>query len=153
MHSVEIINFQSQYAQHFYDLNVEWLKAYFYVEPYDEKVLSDPQKYIIETGGYIFFALQDKEIVGTVALIHQESFYELSKMAVSPACRGLKIGQQLMDHCISFAKAQQWKSITLYSHRSLISAIQLYKKVGFEEIELEADSHYERSDIKMRLDL
>ena len=74
-------------------------------------------------------------------------------MAVAPAYRGLKIGQQLMDHCISFAKKQQWKSITLYSHRSLVSAIQLYLKVGFEEIALEADSHYERSDIKMRLDL
>lgn len=153
MQSVKIINFQSQYAHHFYELNVEWLKAYFYVEPYDEKVLSNPQKYIIETGGYIFFALQGKKIVGTVALIHQESFYELSKMAVAPSYRGFKIGQQLMDHCIRFAKEQQWKSITLYSHRSLVSAIKLYSKVGFEEITLEADSHYERSDIKMRLDL
>ena len=153
MQSAEIINFQSQYAHHFYELNVEWLKAYFYVEPYDEKVLSNPQKYILDTGGFIFFAMHGKEIVGTVAFIRQKDFYELSKMAVAPSYRGFKIGQQLMDHCIAFAKEQDWKSITLYSHRSLEAAITLYKKVGFEEIELETDSHYERSDIKMKLDL
>ena len=142
-----------QHAPRFYELNVEWLKAYFYVEPYDEKILSNPQKYILDTGGFIFFAMHGKEVVGTVALIDQKDFYELSKMAVAPAYRGSKIGQQLMNHCISFAKAQHWKSISLYSHRSLVAAINLYKKVGFVEIELESDSHYERSDIKMRLDL
>ena len=36
---VEIIAYQPKYAAHFYKLNVEWLEKYFYVEPYDEKVL------------------------------------------------------------------------------------------------------------------
>ena len=51
---LKIIPFHSKYTQDFYNLNVEWLEKYFYVEPYDEKVLSNPQKHIIETGGYIF---------------------------------------------------------------------------------------------------
>jgi ribosomal protein S18 acetylase RimI-like enzyme len=153
MNSVEIINFEPQYSSHFYDLNVEWLEKFFYVEPYDKKVLSNPQEFIIDNGGYIFFAKYNNEIVGTVALINQDSFFELSKMAVSPKYQGLKIGQQLMDYCIEFAKLQNWGSITLYSHRKLVPAINLYKKIGFIEVELEAESHYERSDIKMRLDL
>jgi len=151
--TIEIIPFEAQYASRFYDLNVEWLEKFFYVEPYDKKVLSNPQEYIIDTGGFIFFVKLNDEIVGTVALINQKKFYELSKMAISPKHQGLKIGQQLMDYCINFAKQQNWESITLYSHRKLVPAINMYKKVGFVEVELEAESHYERSDIKMKLEL
>ncbi|MEE9409097.1 MAG: GNAT family N-acetyltransferase [Polaribacter sp.] len=151
--NLEIIAYQPQFAEGFYKLNVEWLKKYFYVEPYDEKILSNPKEFILNTGGFIFFAKFKDEIVGTVALINQNTFFELSKMAVSTKYRGLKIGLKLMDHCIEFAKEKNWKNITLYSHRTLVPAITLYKKVGFKEIELEKESHYERSDIKMLLEL
>ena len=151
--AIEIIPFEEKYAHHFYNLNVAWLEKYFYVEPYDKKVLSNPKEYIINSGGYIFFAKYNTEIVGVVSFINQKTFFELSKMAVSPKYHGLKIGQKLVDYCITFARNQQWKSITLYSHTRLVPAITLYKKVGFKEIPLEENSHYERSDIKMLLQL
>ena len=151
--TIDIIPFESQYATHFYDLNVTWLEKYFYVEPYDEKVLSNPKEYILQNGGFIFFAKINTEIVGTVAFINQGTYFELSKMAVKPAYQGKKIGMQLMEYCIEFARKQQWESITLYSHRKLIPAINLYTKIGFQEIDLEEVSHYERSDIKMFLKL
>lgn len=151
--NIEIIPFEDKYASYFYDLNVEWLKKYFYVEPYDEKVLSNPKEYVLDPGGFIFFAKYNNEIVGVVSLINQKTFYELSKMAVSPKYQGLKIGQKLMDFCIDFAKKQNWESITLYSHRSLVPAINLYRKMDFKEIPVEENSHYERSDIKMILKL
>lgn len=150
---LEIIPFEEKHSNHFYDLNVEWLEKYFYVEPYDKKVLSNPKKYVIDLGGYIFFAKYNTEIVGVVSLINQKTFFELSKMAVLPKYHGLKIGQKLMDYCITFARNQQWKSITLYSHKKLVPAISLYKKVGFKEIPLEENSHYKRSNIKMLLEL
>lgn len=150
---VEIIPFEEKYASHFYNLNVEWLEKYFYVEPYDKKVLSNPKEYIINSGGFIFFAKNNNEIVGVVSIINQKTFFELSKMAVSPKYQGLKIGQKLMDFSIDFARLQGWKSITLYSHRSLVPAINLYRKMGFKEIPVEKNSHYERSDIKMLLEL
>lgn len=151
--SLQIIAYQSKYAKDFYDLNVAWLKKYFYVEPYDEKVLSNPKEYVLNTGGFIFFAKYNSEIVGVIALINQKTFFELSKMAVLPEYQGLKIGQKLVDFCVNFAKQQNWKSITLYSHRSLVPAINLYKKTGFIEIPVEENSHYERADIKMILNL
>ena len=150
---LEIIAYQPEFAADFYNLNVEWLKRYFYVEPYDEKVLGNPKKYVLDPGGFIFFAKYNNKIVGVVSLINQKSFYELSKMAVSPKYQGLKIGQKLMDFCIDFARKKEWNSITLYSHRSLVPAINLYKKMGFVEIPVEKNSHYERSDIKMLLEL
>ena len=151
--NLEIIAYQPKFAKDFYNLNVEWLEKYFYVEPYDEKVLSNPQKYVIDSGGFIFFAKYNNEIVGVVSLINQNTFFELSKMAVLPKYQGLKIGLKLMNFCIDFARNKKWKSITIYSHRSLVPAINLYKKIGFKEVALEKESHYKRSDIKMLLKL
>tara|TARA_B110000238_G_C16117945_1_gene435781 strand:- start:1144 stop:1611 length:468 start_codon:yes stop_codon:yes gene_type:complete len=150
---IEIIPFEEKYATDFYNLNVEWLEKYFYVERYDQKVLSNPKKYVIEHGGFIFFAKYNNAIVGVVALINQKTFFELSKMAVAPKYQGLKIGQKLMHFCIEFAKSKNWKNITLYSHRKLVPAINLYRKIGFKEVELEKDVHYERANIKMLLEL
>ena len=153
LENIEIVGYETKYASHFYDLNVAWLEKYFYVEPYDQKVLSNPKKHVIDPGGYIFFAKYASEIVGVVSLINQKSFFELSKMAITPKYQGLKIGLQLMNFCIEFAKQKQWESITIYSHKKLLPAIQLYKKVGFKEISLEENSHYERSNIKMLLEI
>ena len=149
--TLEIIPFKPKYSQDFYNLNTEWLEKYFYVEPYDEKVLSNPEKYIIETGGYIFFIKNETKIIGTIALIRQQTYFELSKMAILPEYRGQKIGLKLIEYCINFAKQEKWKSITLYSHKKLVPAINLYKKVGFVAVPLEKDVHYERANIKMML--
>ena len=151
---VEIIQFEDKYSKDFYDLNIEWLKTYFYVEPFDEEVLSKPKQYIIEKGGHIFFAKLNEDIVGTVALMPiGEQLLELTKMAVSPKHRGLKIGQNLMQYCIDFAKEKQLPILVLYSNRKLENAIYIYRKYGFIEVPLEPNSPYKRSDIKMELKL
>ena len=152
---VQILPFDTSYSGQFYDLNIEWLKTYFYVEPFDEEVLSKPETYIINKGGYIFFAKLENEIVGTVALmpLKGEDGFELTKMAVSPNHRGHKIGQQLMQHCLDFAKAQKFKRLLLYSNTILENAIYIYKKFGFIEIPVEENSPYKRSNIKMEFPL
>jgi len=153
--AIKIISFKDEYASDFYNLNIEWLKAFFVVEPYDEEVLSKPKPYIIDKGGHIFFARLNDTIVGTVALMPTEDkgVFELSKMAVSPKHRGLKIGQQLMEYCIDFAKKRQFNGLILYSNTKLENAIYIYRKYGFIEIPVEADSPYIRSDIKMEFRL
>ncbi|MFD2528361.1 MULTISPECIES: GNAT family N-acetyltransferase [Polaribacter] len=149
----EIISFEDRYSKDFYNLNVNWLEKFFYVEPYDEKILSNPKEYIIDNGGFVFFLKFDSKIIGTAAFINQKSYFELSKMAVLEEYQGLQFGKRLINHCILFAKEKNWENITLYSHRKLETAINLYKKVGFVEIPLEKDVHYERANIKMKLDL
>jgi predicted GNAT family N-acyltransferase len=151
--SLEIVTYKDAYAKYFYDLNIEWLKTYFYVEPYDEEVLSNPDKYIVNKGGHIFFAKLNDEIVGTVALMpmEDENVYELTKMAVSPNHRGHKIGQQLVKKCISFSKENSFEKLVLYSNRILENAIYIYRKYGFLEIQMEENSPYKRGDIKMEL--
>jgi ribosomal protein S18 acetylase RimI-like enzyme len=152
--TIKIINYDNKYAQNFYNLNIEWLKTFFYVEPYDEDVLSKPDIYIIDKGGYIFFAMKEYKVVGTVALMPTEEagILELTKMAVLPEERGQKIGQQLLQHCIDYGKTQKLQGLLLYSSTKLDNAIYLYRKYGFKELELETDSPYNRSDIKMLLE-
>lgn len=153
MTDFKIIPFENKFAIDFYRLNIEWLKTYFYVEDFDEDVLGNPNHYIIDKGGYIFLVEKDDKVIGTVALMptETENLFELTKMAVSPEYRGLKIGQQLLDYCIDFVKNKQHKSLILYSSRKLENAIYIYRKKGFVEIPIEENCHYERCDIKMEL--
>ncbi|QHI38879.1 hypothetical protein IMCC3317_42790 [Kordia antarctica] len=153
MNSIEIIPFDEQYATDFYDLNIEWLETFFYVETHDEEVLSQAKKYIIDNGGHIFFAKLADKIVGTVALIKvEENIFELSKMAVLPTFRGKKIGQQLLQYCLDFSKENQFEKLLLYSNRKLENAIYIYRKYGFIEIPIEENNPYARGDIKMVLE-
>ncbi|SHI49805.1 GNAT family N-acetyltransferase [Algibacter luteus] len=119
--TINIIHFEPQYSKKFYELNREWLETFFVVEPYDEEVLSKPQKYIIDKGGHIFFAKLDDAIVGTVALMpmNNSKEFELTKMAVSPNYRGKKIGQQMMQYCIDFAKDKNIPKLIINSSRKL----------------------------------
>lgn len=149
---VRIVPFDARYTNDFTQLNFEWLEKYFYIEDYDREVLTQPQKYILDAGGYIFFALLGEEVVGTVALIQRgEGVYELSKMAVTERYQGLRIGQKLMYNCIHFAGQSGWEKLFLDSNTVLTPAITLYHKVGFKEIPVPEDTPYERCNIRMEL--
>ena len=153
MIKISIIPFDQKYANYFYDLNVAWLQKYFYVEPYDKKVLGDPQTYIIDKGGFIYYAKLNNEIVGTVSLLKKtDTIFELGKMAVTKKAQGFKIGTILLEYALNVAKEKQIKKLILYSNTILKSAIHLYQKYGFVEIELESGL-YERANIKMEKEL
>ena len=147
--TLEIIPFTTDLKDHIKILNFEWLNKYFKVEPKDQLVLSNPQGEIIDKGGFIFYARYNGEIIGTVSLLKiDEVTFELSKMAITSKIQGLGIGKKLIDHCLSFAKENKIEKLILYSNRKLLTALHLYRKFGFEEIELET-GNYERADIKM----
>src|ERR1700728_3432840 len=82
----------------FRTLNEEWITRYFTLEKMDRETLGDPQKKILEKGGYIFMAYAGDQAVGCVALIPiGNGVYELSKMAVSPELRGLGIARGVLQ--------------------------------------------------------
>ena len=86
---VEIVSYSNKYSKYFYELNYDWINEFFYVEEYDEQVLRNCKSEIIDKGGYIFFALNNSQVVGTMALILKENgIYELNKMAVKKDLRG-----------------------------------------------------------------
>lgn len=149
---ISVIKYNEKFKADFARLNYEWLDKYFYVEEYDKEVLSNPKKYILNKGGQILFAIYDNKVVGTLALINRESEgFELSKMAVTEKYQGLKIGQKLMDKVIKEAELMGINQLILESNTILEAAINLYKKVGFKEIQMDEKSQYDRSNIKMEL--
>ncbi len=150
---VEIIEFESEYARAFANINYEWLDEFFEIEEHDREQLDNAEDYIIGKGGQILLARIGGEIVGTAALIATKDpdEFELAKMAVKKEFRGYKAGKKLMVECIEYAKKAGMKSIILESNRKQIPAINMYKNFGFVEIELDPDSHFARSDIRMLL--
>ena len=153
MSSIKIIPYNSTLKEHIKNLNYDWLEKYFKVEASDVKSLSNPQEEIIDKGGFIFFAKMDGEIVGTISLLKKaEGVFELGKMAVTDKVQGKGIGTKLLQYCIDFAKLKGIQQLTLYSNTQLQSAIHLYQKYGFTEVELEPGL-YDRANIKMQLDL
>lgn len=151
---MQIVSWEPKYSEDFKDMNLYWLKEFFWVEPHDENVLGNPEKYIIEPGGKIFFVKESEEIIGCVALMKiKDGIFELTKMAVKPEYRGKKIGQQLMNYTVEFARNEDWDQLIIYSNRKLENAIHLYRKYGFVEIPIEENNPYSRGDIKMKLNL
>ncbi len=147
---VEITPFTEEYKEHIKLLNYEWLQKYFTVEPKDVVQLSDPQQEIVAKEGLIFYAIYEGKIVGTYALMKiNDDEYELAKMAVTEACKGLGIGKLMIEHCMATCKKMNTKIISLFSNTKLEAAIHLYRKFGFAEVPMPADVHYERANIKM----
>ena len=146
---VELIEYNDDLASYFKGLNVAWLEKYFYVEPIDEEMLADPKSYIIDKGGYIFFATVNGSIAGTFALMKlPDGSFELSKMAVDESYQGQKVGNQMLAFSLEKAKALGAEKVILYSNTLLGPAIHLYKKFGFVEVPL-GNVDYKRANIKM----
>jgi len=151
---VEVLVYNKKYKDNFRDLNYEWLNKYFEVEPVDEKVLSNPEKEIIKKGGEIFFARVNGEIVGTCAAIKiDKEHYELAKMAVSEKAQGKQAGKKLALAVIGFAWSKKAKYLSLLTSSKLVSAVHLYKNLGFETVQFNEPTNYKRKVFKMVLEL
>ena len=151
INSVEIVHFNDEHADKFYQLNRAWLEKYFYVEDIDHEILSQPKEKIIEPGGFILMARINDKIIGAAALIvSSDGQLELSKMAVDADYQGLGIGEKLASAAIQQYQATDFKGLFLESNRQLTPALNLYDKLGFvEQDHPKGDSHYSRADIYM----
>lgn len=150
---ITIANFQPQDAQAFYDINMQWIKELFSVEPIDDHILKHPQEQIIDTGGHIFMAFLDDQPVGSGALKQTGPHsFELTKMGVIPQAQGHKIGSQLLKALIAKAKELHAKKLYLLSSHKCAAAVHLYESFGFvhdEEVMVTYGSSYDRCDVAM----
>jgi ribosomal protein S18 acetylase RimI-like enzyme len=148
---VEIVPFEPRLREHFYTLNAAWLKKHFVIEPIDEQVLRDPERMVLEPGGAIFFARLGDAVIGTCALLHEAAgVYELSKMGVDEAFRGLGAGRQLLDAAIAEFHRRRGHTLFLESNSSLKPALRMYEQAGFVlQPTIRAGSHYARADVYM----
>jgi len=147
---IVIVGFNKKYSEQFFILNKAWIEESWRLEDSDKKDLLNPDK-IVENGGQVFFALENKIAIGTVAMIKSsDDRFELAKMTVKEGFRGIGIANMLMDECLKFAKQNNAKEIFLISNDSLIVARNLYDKYDFKEVELDSQK-YDRGNVKMSL--
>jgi ribosomal protein S18 acetylase RimI-like enzyme len=151
---IEILTWTPELTPHFVRLNKQWIERFFKLEACDLKTLGDPKSIIIDTGGQIFFARQNNEIVGCCALIHHpdNQTYELAKMAVDPHAQNCGAGYQLGTALLNYARNLGVHKIFLEANTKLEASVHLYKKLGFKPKE---DYHatYERCDLFMEIAL
>ncbi|GJM14278.1 MAG: hypothetical protein DHS20C12_26810 [Pseudohongiella sp.] len=150
---VELLEYSDEYAEDFRDLNYAWINQNFDVEESDREMLEEPDKAIVDKGGYIVIAKYKGEVIGTCALIRQNATrVELAKMAVAQKAKGKGIGYLLGQHCIAKARELNFQQLFLESNTKLVPAINLYKKLGFKRVVGEP-SPYARCNIQMLMDV
>ena len=139
-------------AKAFRTLNEQWIAKYFEIEEKDRATLNDPEKYILNPGGHIYFATLDDEIVGCCALIPTGRYsYEVAKMAVDESIRNHGIGKTMLAHVIAEARALGARRLTLETNSSLMNAIHVYESLGFRHIHPSRiePSPYKRANVFM----
>jgi putative acetyltransferase len=150
---IKIIPYEGIYHNDFRQLNLEWLDKYHLTESHDLMVLDDPEGTILQTGGYIWLAIDDDVVAGTAALINEgHGIYELAKMAVAPSYQGRGISKLLIETCIAKAREIGGKKLLLYSNHQLLTALKLYEKYGFHNVEVK-DSPFATADVKMEMEI
>jgi putative acetyltransferase len=153
MQEVHIAPYESKYHQEYRNLSIEWLEKFDLLEEADMPMLDHPKEVILDKGGYIFLAHYDNTIVGTIGLIKiEEDCFEILKFGVNEKYQGLGIGRKLMVYCLDLCKQLEAKKIILETNTKLVSAIKLYKSLGFIEIPL-TEAMFLTADYKMVLNL
>jgi putative acetyltransferase len=150
--SISVVTCEPGHFKRFKEINEQWIAARFVLEEEDIKTLADPEQYILKNGGKIFIALYDGYAVGTCAYLNfGNDVYEMIKMAVDQNYRGLGIGKKIGEASLREMKTAGAKKIFLFSNtKGSSEAIQLYRKLGFKEVDL-GESEFIRADIKMEL--
>lgn len=110
-------------------------KKYLELQNYSHETENLEEKYGLPYGR-LYVALLDGDVAGCVALRKiDKANAELKRLYVKPVYRGNKIGNILLGQIISEAKKIGYKHILLDTLPFLTTAIEMYKKKGFYEIE------------------
>jgi len=81
---------------------------------------------------YYVLAETQERVVGYCGMWLVMDEAHITNIAISPKERGRKFGEALMREAIETAKAQGAKLMTLEARVSNIAALNLYKKLGFQ---------------------
>ncbi len=152
-----VVPWQAELRGYFDVLNRDWLERYFQGEltTQDQQALENPEGYYLARGGYIWFAINNGQVVGCVALArHSAEQYEISKMGVEHDSQGLGVGRELLLTALNKARELGARQVYLETASKLERAMQLYQNLGFASVpHPQGKSIYPRSDVYMQLAL
>lgn len=127
-------------------------RKYLDIQNYNEEMEHLESKYGLPNGR-LYLVYCDEELAGCIGLRKIDSQNcEMKRLYVRPKFRGQKIGNLLVEKIIDDAKKIGYSHMLLDTLPFLKSAIHMYKKYGFYEIDRYNDSPMNIS-IYMKLDL
>ena len=89
-----------------------------------------------EPDGRLLLVEVDGEIAGTISLRKiREDAGEIKRMYVRPKFRGKKLGNLMVEKIISISEENGFSKLFLDTSLFMSSAVSLYKKYGFNEID------------------
>lgn len=98
--------------------------------------LKGPAKKYTAPEGELLVAVEGEDVLGMIAYHkHSDTRCEMKRLYVKPSCRGMKLGEKLIEELIAHARQAGYKEMVLDTIVPLQSAIHLYKKLGFTECE------------------
>lgn len=131
---LKILDYKPSLKKHFFELAGNWLLGVLKgtLEEEDKFTLHNPDKAYLDEGGFVFFALHKKKVVGCVALKRlDENTFEFAKLFIDPNARNLGIATKLIERCITRCKENEAAQLWLQTTMSMPEAHQLYYKLGF----------------------
>lgn len=134
---MKIVN-GNPYIQQIKELIIEyakWLGRDLSFQDIDDE-LKDPAKKYTAPEGELLVAVEGEDVLGMIAYHrHSDTRCEMKRLYVKPSCRGMKLGEKLIEELIAHARQAGYKEMVLDTIVPLQSAIHLYKKLGFAECE------------------
>lgn len=102
---------------------------------YERELDELPGKYALPDGR-LYIACAKEKAIGCIALRRIDAAVcEMKRLYVKPEFRGHKVGQLLADRIIEDAAKLEYAYMVLDTLTKLESAVNLYRKLGFYEIE------------------
>jgi ribosomal protein S18 acetylase RimI-like enzyme len=114
---------------------IKWLNEDLAYQNIDEELINFPKKYE-EPDGIFIIAKDNVNVVGCVGLRKlDESTCEMKRLFVNDNYKGKGIGGKLVEIIIKEAKDKKYKRMRLDTLRTMESALKVYYKNDFYEIE------------------
>ncbi len=111
-------------------------------------------RHFAEQGAIPVIAERNGDYVGSVMLVKDsETVARIRLLLVDPKARGLGLGTRLTSECIAFARAANYRKITLWTHRNLKAARHIYEKAGFKLIRTERHKSWSQTVVSEHWDL
>lgn len=127
-------------------------KKYLEIQKYDHEVENLEEKYGLPQGR-LYVAYSENKVVGCIALRPlNDRQCEMKRLYVRPEFRNNGIAKMLVEKVVSDAKGIGYSEMLLDTLPFLQVAIEMYKKMGFYEIDCYNDSPLDNT-IYMKLDL
>ena len=109
--------------------------------------------------GKIWMAEQGGELVACAAIVERRvdhsTLGQLRWIVAKPSVRGKGLGEKLVSAAIDHARNENWSAVYLETTDGLNASMGLYRKLGFNEVDRDAEALWreENTIITMRLDL